>query len=231
MSMLSVQDIHDHVALYVKIPDSWRSMNHAFEFLEAINSMIRSDFMAELRSARYHTLIIDESTDISVTKMLILFFKFRSVTSTEHKTVFGGIVTLSACNAEAITLAVKDFYTANKLDLMKKVMFTPDSVSVMLGKNNGVASRLKQSIPHLVEQHCVLHREDLGVDGTWKKVLMIREMEKLLTTVYTVFSRSPLMKSKLDEIALVTECEAVNIRAVSALRVTKMQKPNNFKLT
>ncbi|KAJ1160964.1 hypothetical protein NDU88_001453 [Pleurodeles waltl] len=51
MSMLSVQDIHDHVALYVKIPDSWRSKNYAFEFLEAINSVIRSDFMAELRSA------------------------------------------------------------------------------------------------------------------------------------------------------------------------------------
>ncbi|XP_069073378.1 uncharacterized protein [Pleurodeles waltl] len=66
-SMLSVQDIHDHVALHVKIPDSWRSKNCAFEFLEAINSVIRSDFMAELRSARYHTLIIDESTDISVT--------------------------------------------------------------------------------------------------------------------------------------------------------------------
>ncbi|XP_069089751.1 uncharacterized protein [Pleurodeles waltl] len=116
-SMLSVQDIPDHVALYVKIPDSWRNKNYAFEFLEAINSVIRSDFMAELRSARYHTSIIDESTDISVTKMLILYFKFRSVTSTENKTVFGEIVTLSACNAEAITIAVKDFYTGNKLIL------------------------------------------------------------------------------------------------------------------
>ena len=153
-SMLSVQDIHDHLALYVKIPDSWRSKNYAFEFLEAINSVILSDAMAELRSAQYHTLIIDESTDITVTKMLILYFKFRSVTSTEHKTVFGGIVALGMCNAEAITTAVKDFYTANKLDLMKMVMFTSDGASVMLGKNNGVATHLKQSNPHQVEQHC-----------------------------------------------------------------------------
>ncbi|XP_069089935.1 E3 SUMO-protein ligase KIAA1586-like [Pleurodeles waltl] len=217
-SMLSVQDIHDHVALYVKIPDSWRSKNYAFDFLEAIDRVIRSDFMAELRSARYHTLIIDESTDISVTKMLILYFKFRSVASTEHKTVFGEIVTLSACNAEAITTAVKEFYTANKLDLMKMVMFTSDGASVMLGKNNGVATRLKQSIPHLVEQHCVAHREDLGVDDAWKKVQMIREMETLLRTVNTVFSRSPLRKSKLDEIALVTECEAVSFRPLNEVR-------------
>ncbi|XP_069088049.1 E3 SUMO-protein ligase KIAA1586-like isoform X1 [Pleurodeles waltl] len=208
-SMLYVQDVHDHVALYVKIPDSWRSKNYAFEFLEAIKSMICSDFMAELRSALHHTLIIDESTDISVTKMLVLFFKFRSITSTEHKMLFGGIVTLSTCNAEAITIAVKEFYTANKLDLMKMVMFTSDGASGMLGKNYGVATRLNQSIPHLVEKHCVVLREDLGVDDAWKKVQMIREMETLLRTVHTVFYHSPVRKSKLDEIALVTECEVV----------------------
>ncbi|XP_078522998.1 uncharacterized protein LOC144792009 [Lissotriton helveticus] len=76
-SMLSVQDIHDRLALYVKIPDSWRSKNYAFEFLEAINSVIHCEAMRELRQALHHTLIIDESTDISVTKMLILYFKFR----------------------------------------------------------------------------------------------------------------------------------------------------------
>ncbi|XP_069066113.1 E3 SUMO-protein ligase KIAA1586-like [Pleurodeles waltl] len=174
--------------------------------------------MAELRSARYHTLIIDESTYISVTKLLVLYFKFRSVTSTEHKTVFGGIVTLSTCNVEAITIAVKDFYTANKLDLMKMVMFTSGGASMILGKNNGFAPCLKQSIPHLVEQHCVAHREDLGVDDAWKKVLMIREIETLLRTAYTVFSRSPVRKSKLNEIALVTECEAVSFRPLNEVR-------------
>ncbi|XP_078518450.1 zinc finger protein 862-like [Lissotriton helveticus] len=217
-SMLSVQDIHDPLALYVKIPDSWRSKNYAFEFLEAINSVIHCEAMTELRQALYHTLIIDESTDISVTKMLILYFKFRPVTSTEHKTQFGGIVKLTSCNAEAITTAVKEFYTANELDLMKMVMFTSDGASVMLGKNNGVATRLKQSIPHLVEQHCVAHREDLGVDDAWKRVPMIKEMETLLRTVYTVFSRSPARKSKLDEIASVTECEVVSFRPLNEVR-------------
>ncbi|XP_078538800.1 zinc finger protein 862-like [Lissotriton helveticus] len=217
-SMLSVQDIHDHLALYVKIPDSWRSKNYAFEFLEAINSVIHCEAMTELRQALYHTLIIDESTDISVSKMLILYFKFRPVTSTEHKTQFGGIVKLTSCNAEAITTAVKEFYTANELDLMKMVMFTSDGASVMLGKNNGVATRLKQSIPHLVEQHCVAHREDLGVDDAWKRVPMIKEMETLLRTVYTVFSRSPARKSKLDEIASVTECEVVSFRPLNEVR-------------
>lgn len=37
------------------------------------------------------------------------------------------------------------------------VMFTSDGASVMLGKCNGVAAILRQSIPHMLEQHCVAH--------------------------------------------------------------------------
>ena len=42
----------------------------------------------------------------------------------------------------------------------KTVMFTSDGVAVMLGRRNGVAVKLKERIPHLVQQHCVAHRKD-----------------------------------------------------------------------
>lgn len=79
-------------------------------------------------------------------------------------------------------------------------------MSVMLGNN------------HLVEQHCVTNREDLGVDDAWKRVLMFKEMEALLRTVYTVFSRSPARNSKLDEIASVTECEGISFWPLNEVR-------------
>jgi len=34
----------------------------------------------------------------------------------------------------------------------------------MLGKHNDVSAQLRREIPHLLEQHCVAHREDLGID-------------------------------------------------------------------
>lgn len=70
-SMLSVMDIHDHMAKYVKLPDSWRSKNYAFEFVECIDTVVREKCMKEIRESEFHTLIVDESTDISVTKILI----------------------------------------------------------------------------------------------------------------------------------------------------------------
>ena len=40
-SMLSIQEIHDHLAKYVTIPESWRSKNYAFEFVECIKAVVK----------------------------------------------------------------------------------------------------------------------------------------------------------------------------------------------
>ena len=60
----------------------------------------------------------------------------------------------------------------------------------MLGKNNGLAAILRRDISHLCEQHCVAHREDFGIDDAWKQVLLMKDIETLLRTVYTMFSRN-----------------------------------------
>lgn len=57
---------------HVSLPGSWRSKNHAFEFLAIINSSVQDNLMVNIASATYHTLTIDKSTDFSVNKYLIL---------------------------------------------------------------------------------------------------------------------------------------------------------------
>ncbi|CAM2119846.1 unnamed protein product [Caretta caretta] len=98
---------------------------------------------------------------------------------------------------------------------MKMVMFTSDGASVMLGKLNGVADQLKRDIPHLVKQHCVAHREDLGTSDAWKEVKLIRDIETLMRTVYKVFCRSSRRKCKFQEIVDASECESVAFRPLN----------------
>ena len=124
--MLSVQLIHNHMGKYVSIPDSWRSKNYAFEFVEAINEVVVQNILKELRAASIHTLIVDESTDITVHKMLILYFKFRPVNSLFYKTVFGGIIQLSACDASALEAAITLYYTEHQLEMNRMVMITSE---------------------------------------------------------------------------------------------------------
>ena len=64
-SMNSVQLIHNHMAKYVKIPENCRSKNYAFEFVESIDEIVKDKVMSEIRESELHTLIVDESTDIS----------------------------------------------------------------------------------------------------------------------------------------------------------------------
>ena len=53
------------------------------------------------------------------------------------------------------------------------VMFTSDGAADMLGKRNSAAKLLQSFIPHLVEQHCLTHLEDLGNDDAWSKLFLM----------------------------------------------------------
>ena len=79
-SMPSVQEIHDHVAKYVTILDIWRSKNYGFDFVECINIVVHEAIINEICESEFHTPIVNESTDISVTKMLIVYIKYRPPT-------------------------------------------------------------------------------------------------------------------------------------------------------
>ncbi|CAL9687294.1 unnamed protein product [Knipowitschia caucasica] len=98
------------------------------------------------------------------------------------------------------------------------VMLTSDGASVMLGKHNGVAALLKRQIPHLTEQHCVAHREDLGIDDAWKDVPLMRDVETLLRTVYSTFSRSTVKRSKMEDLANLLDEDTLSFRPLNEVR-------------
>lgn len=130
--------------------------------------------------------------------MLILYAKFRSHNDTAYKTVFAGILSLTKCDSNSIVQAITKFYEENLLDLQRMVMITSDGAAVMLGRKNGVAAILRRNIPHLFEQHCVAHREDLGLEDACKNLSLIAAIETFVKTVYMLFSRSTVKQSLLS---------------------------------
>ena len=84
-SMRSVQTAHVHVGKFISLPDSCRSKNYTFEFVAAINEVVADEIFTELRASLFHTLIVDESTDIAVHKVLVLYFKYRFPNSLVYK--------------------------------------------------------------------------------------------------------------------------------------------------
>ena len=50
-----------------------------------------------------------------------------------------------------------------------------------------LAALLKRSVPHLLEQHCVAHRENLALSASWKDNSLLKRIDVLLHTVYNTF--------------------------------------------
>ena len=115
--------------LYTTISESifhYQTAGITFEFVAAINEVVADDIFTELRASLFHTLIVDESNDIAVHKVLVLYFKYRFPNLLVYKTVFGGIIHLTACHAPALEQAIKEFYNEHEIDINCLVMLTFD---------------------------------------------------------------------------------------------------------
>ena len=123
------------------------------------------------------------------------------------------LIQLKTCDSSSIL----QFYEDNQIDLQKLVMFTSDGASVMLGKRNGVAAKLKQNFLG-VQQHWVAHRENLCISDLWKKVKATREIETVVRTVYTLFSRSATKTSKFKEIIEASQNKYIAFQAINEVR-------------
>lgn len=217
-SMNSVQLIHKHMEKYTTVLDSWRGKNYAFVFVDCLAQVTTKHVVTAIQEAPFHTLIVDESTDVSTSKMLALYIKYSHAGAGSQETTFAGLIQLKSGTADAIHQAILSFYSEHNLDLQKMVMFTSDGASVMLGKKGGVATLLKRSIPHLIEQHCVAHREDLGIDDAWSGLVLMRDVETLLRTTYTMFSRSGTKHTKFEELAAAAEKDVIAFKQIHEVR-------------
>ena len=128
------------------------------------------------------------------------------------------IIQLTACHAQALEQAIKEFYNEHQIDINRLVMLTSDGASVMLGRWNGLATLLKRTIPHLSEQHCVAHREHLALTASWKNNCLLKNIEVLFPTIYTFFSQSFHKTAALAELVSVNEVDVLSFRPIQQVR-------------
>ena len=119
----------------------------------AINVVVADNIFREVLTSSFHTLIIEESTNIAEQKMVVWYFKYRFPNLLLYKTVFGGIIQLTACNALALEKAIQGYNSNHQIDINCLVMLTSDGTSVKLGRWNGLAALLKRTVTYLSEQH------------------------------------------------------------------------------
>ena len=92
------------------------------------------------------------------------------------------------------------------------VAFASDGASVMVGRESGVATKLKDLFPHLKTWHCLNHRLELAVGDAVSETQGMNHFRSFMDCLFGLYSRSPLAQSPLAQTQLKTEAAELEIQ-------------------
>lgn len=142
----------------------------------------KDDLSADIGGSKF-SVIIDESTDVSVSKLLSIAIIYYSTAKAKIVTSFLSLCVLEACTADGIVEGIKHTLKEFKIDLNNMVGIGTDNASVMTGVNNGVHQKLKAEVPNLILVRCVCHSLQLAISAAVADCLP-RSLEYLVSETY-----------------------------------------------
>ena len=137
----SLHDLAKFNGVSIETGSSYCGKMAAWQFVEALNEVVENDIIQDLQVC---SLMADESTDISVSKNLILYVRY--IKSCKSLTRYLKLITLTQGDAETIYTAISHFLSDNNIEKTKLVGWASDGAEVMLGIRSGVQARLKQDV-------------------------------------------------------------------------------------
>lgn len=142
----------------VQVMNGYDNAPSHWEMVEIMAQHFRKLLESEIRDAPCFSLIVDESTDISVTKNLIFYVRYWADDRLQTRFLANVALPDGRADAETIFNAILKRFNAADLSIDKMIGFGSDGASVMVGDTSGVAARLKQLNPNIMNFHCEAHK-------------------------------------------------------------------------
>ena len=96
-----------------------------------------------------------------------------------------------SANAHAISWLVLKSFVDSDVPFSKVTGFSSDGASVILGKNNGVAARLRDHNPKLINIHCVCHKLALACSDSDSEIHCIKQIQETFSGLWKHLEKSP----------------------------------------
>ncbi|XP_030281580.1 zinc finger protein 862-like [Sparus aurata] len=169
------------------------------ELLQVMADQLQAEHSRLLAGSTYFGLQVDETTDITTTKELVLLT--RLITGGEVINRFAGMVEVDDGKANTISSAILAWIQKKGLDVQKLMGLGSDGAPVMTGKRNGVATLLKGQSKHLVAIHCIAHRLALAAGQAGEAVAYFRnKFKQNLGELFRFYDNSACRMSRLHQI-------------------------------
>ena len=200
---------------------TYLSRSAGMEFQEAVAAEIHGRVIGNIRDASMFSVLIDETTDISVTKHMVVYARVVDQ-NFSPRTYFLRNVTVDSPKSDAATLfgLLTETLQQEDLDITKAHGFGSDGAAVMVGRKNGVSALMKKANPHCVSVHCMAHRLNLATSQASKDLPFLKEVEKMLGDLYRHFggSKSGNRKCELEHIQKVLGDPIIKVKECYEIR-------------
>lgn len=172
-----------------------RSAGSQREIFLNISDTLRNDIINKLDNIKYYGLMIDDLSDISSSEQMITYIQYVDPVSKLVNVDFLFIANLLEDSASADSQTLLNVLLQNfeslKLDVNKISGLCTDGASVMLGKRDGLAARLKRENKKIIAIHCICHRLALACTDTNSSLKCIGNMETHMLQFWKLFHYSP----------------------------------------
>lgn len=207
------------LAIYTAVHTSLQSIDHLSETLININKPIFQDLklhrtkcscliknviapamMEELIidiGNSCYSLIIDESTDVSICKYMAICIRYYSSSKSRIVTNYLGLFEVTKASADILTESLINFLKTCNLSINKLVGLGTDGANNLSGRNHSVYVLLKQHVPSLQLIKCVAHSLHLCCSKAAEA--LPSSLDILCKETYNWFSCSPLRRSLYKE--------------------------------
>ena len=138
------------------------------EMVFILSEVLEENTLKAMRKCDHFALLIDETTDCTVTEQLAIhgnyiddtgelrscYLKIIDLLQPDHDGQSeSGMATCISANAQTITNRVCEFISEAKVDISKMRGIGTDGAATMIGCNNGVVARLKRLAPSAISVH------------------------------------------------------------------------------
>ena len=199
-----------------------RSAGSERETIQLIAKIIQDQIVDQVKSCPTYGILMDDMTDVTSKEQMILFIQYYCRKEEKVKTKFLSVESVldqsDSCSANAETLFQVFSKKLNELglDVTKVGGMASDGASVMLGRNNGVAAKLKAIAPSVIAVHCVCHRLALACADSNQELSYIEKVTTYLTELWKLFEYS----NQKMAVFMKTQLNLINLQLLPSVKKT-----------
>ena len=120
--------------------------------------------------------------------------------------------------AKTISKSIEQFLRDSDIDQHAMSGFGSDGASVMVGRRSGVATRLKETNPSLINVHCICHRLALASKDAFSEIPYLKKYEEILTSLFKFYHNSSVRAAGLREIQRVCKDPQLKLKETKHVR-------------